>query len=361
VSYGLSGDGWDGRKVVPRPIASGRNYLVSRSIDATAINAPDFSSPKRVAEQRTDPRINPADTQSSATDGSRRGDTVTLNPQPLPPGPDGREANPLARRLPAAGRVFEPGVDPALAGQIRARSAETSAILPPPVKPVARVKLDPAIAANAPAWTTQRTCEQAQVARDRNSPAAPGLAAKCAEQQAWHVDDLAARGEAIAMQDPLALELRQHQPGNDAQRGFDIGMAAAEGQTAPGPGKQRIHDALVSSQQAGYDAAVTFSLNRNKWSKQASCGARMAAADPVIAAARAAEPDAMHRLGFDIGTQFFGPTALGAEGSKGTGPGSLSVRNNLGSPAQAGFDSSFAFHVRRNYPNVYPPQLCVLE
>ena len=55
------------------------------------------------------------------------------------------------------------------------------------------------------------------------------------------------------------------------------------------------------------------------------------------------------------------PTALGAEGSKGTGPGSLSVRNRLSIPAQAGFDSSFAFHVRQNYNNVYPAKLCVLE
>ena len=31
--------------------------------------------------------------------------------------------------------------------------------------------------------------------------------------------------------------------------GFDIGLAAAEGQTAPGPGKQRIHDSLTLEQR----------------------------------------------------------------------------------------------------------------
>ena len=40
---------------------------------------------------------------------------------------------------------------------------------------------------------------------------------------------LAAKGEAIANEDPLALELRNQQPEGPARRGFDLGMAVAEG------------------------------------------------------------------------------------------------------------------------------------
>ena len=62
--------------------------------------------------------------------------------------------------------------------------------------------------------------------------------------KASQLDELASKGEAIAASDPLSAELRSRQAEGAGQHGFDIGMAAAEGQTAPGPGKQRIHDAL---------------------------------------------------------------------------------------------------------------------
>ena len=41
---------------------------------------------------------------------------------------------------------------------------------------------------------------------------------------------LAVRGEVIANADPLSAELRNRQPDDSARQGFDIGMAAAEGQ-----------------------------------------------------------------------------------------------------------------------------------
>ena len=46
-------------------------------------------------------------------------------------------------------------------------------------------------------------------------------------------DTLAAKGAEIAAQDPISVELRRLQPAGPCRRGFDIGMAAAEGQTAP--------------------------------------------------------------------------------------------------------------------------------
>src|SRR5439155_67892 len=89
-------------------------------------------------------------------------------------------------------------------------------------------------------------CEAARLARARNSPAAPGLAAQCraagpaGETPAFNLNNLAARGETVAGADPLATELRNQQPDDPSRRGFDIGMAAAEGQTLPGPDKQKI-------------------------------------------------------------------------------------------------------------------------
>src|SRR5216683_1735234 len=84
------------------------------------------------------------------------------------------------------------------------------------------------------------------------------LCAAAATASAQTLDDLAARGEALANADPLSAELRNRQPEGPARRGFDIGMAAAEGQTAPGPGKQKIHDALSPEEQQGFDTAVAF-------------------------------------------------------------------------------------------------------
>lgn len=77
-------------------------------------------------------------------------------------------------------------------------------------------------------------------------------------------DRLAARGASIAAAEPAATELKNQQPDDAARRGFDIGLAVAEKDTLPGPGKQAIHDALPADQQDGYAAAVAFSLERNQ-------------------------------------------------------------------------------------------------
>ena len=108
-----------------------------------------------------------------------------------------------------------------------------------------------------------------------SSPSSPteGSAQK---KESIDLDALAAREASIANQDPLAVELRNQQSEGPAQRGFDIGMAAAEGQTQPGPGKQRIQNSLSPAEQEGYRIAVSFSLERNRNAKFAShrCGNR---------------------------------------------------------------------------------------
>lgn len=60
VGYALVGDGWNGRMVIPQPEADARNYRVSRSLDATAIEVPD----RRKKNYVIDPRVNPADAYS---------------------------------------------------------------------------------------------------------------------------------------------------------------------------------------------------------------------------------------------------------------------------------------------------------
>ncbi|HEY3025662.1 MAG TPA: hypothetical protein VGJ55_05895 [Pyrinomonadaceae bacterium] len=176
---------------------------------------------------------------------------------------------------------------------------------------------------------------------------------------------LATRGEEIANQDPLAVELRNLQPEGPARHGFDIGMAAAEGQTLPGPGKKRLHDLLPPEEQDGFSIAVDFSLERNRNAKLASTGAKIAQADPAVAEARNAKPDlsrnppgdfyVFYRLGFDIATGIFGNPALGAQGNTATGPGSLKIRDSLSDAGQRGFNASVKFHLGQAPPLSTPP------
>lgn len=136
----------------------------------------------------------------------------------------------------------------------RTRVPKVTGTLPGPNKVLGRTRVP-----GTPA-STLSICESAQLARARNSPSAPGLAARCLIL----VNSLAAKGAAIASQDPEAIELRNRQPIGPAQRGFDIGMAAAEGQTASNPAIQSIHDSLSPNEQPGFTAAVSFSLERNR-------------------------------------------------------------------------------------------------
>ena len=219
----------------------------------------------------------------------------------------------------------------------------------PPVKTLGRVGQDvsPVKAlgrVEAPFDTpgsTRPICDVAAEARTRNNAAAPGLETQCRA-------DLAARGEAIANRDPLSAELRRRAHNDLSRQGFDIGMAAAEGQTEPGPGKQAIHNALSGVEQAAFDAAVSFSIQRNRNAKLAATGAAIARADSAVAQARAADKDVFFWLGFDIATGIFGDRALGGLGNTVTAPASLAIRNALDPIAQRGFNTSTDFHLRRN-------------
>jgi hypothetical protein len=120
-------------------------------------------------------------------------------------------------------------------------------------------------------------------------------------------------------------------------------MAAAEGQTFNGPGKQRIHDMLSPSEQSGYSIAVAYSLssNRKKLTDLAPRGAELAADDPLAAEFRAQHSDGPARLGFDIGMAV-------AEGQTADGPGKQAKGRSLNESEQGGFADAVSFSVQRN-------------
>lgn len=159
-------------------------------------------------------------------------------------------------------------------------------------------------------------------------------------------DALAAKGEIVTNQDPLAVALRDQQPAGEGRRGFFIGMAVAERQTAPGPGKDRLRDGLPEAERGGFNTAVQFSLARNRAVEWAQKGAAVNQADPAVAAAARANASIFYCLGFDVGTGLYGDPALGADGNTATGPGALAIRDALGDPDSVrGFNSAVKFHL----------------
>jgi hypothetical protein len=213
----------------------------------------------------------------------------------------------------------------------------TTAPAPPPVSAQRRIPHTPGTSPT----TTRPICESAQDARARNNPAAPGLEQTCLAVK---------KGEALANQDPLATDLRNQQPDDSARQGFDIGMAAADRQTALGPGKEATCAGLHTiAEQGGCRIAVLFSVDRNRNAQLAAKGAEIAQADQVVAELRNAETDVFYRLGFDIATGIFGNPALGARGNTATGPGSLGIRDALNAAGQRGFNASVKLHLSRKY------------
>ncbi|WP_159015625.1 hypothetical protein [Cognatiluteimonas profundi] len=239
-------------------------------------------------------------------------------------------------------------------------------VVPPAKPPVALGRVAPSANPNA----GLSICEVARSARARNSPAAASLERQCAAQPAppaqpaapqldgaWR-SDKSARGQVLASQDPLATELRNAIPDGKARNGFDYGMAVAEGDTANGPGKQAIQNALDPDEQFGFGLAVQFSIDRNANAELAAKGAAIAQADPDVAAVRdaanalaqVAAPDApaFYKLGFDIATGLFGDPALGGVGNAAMDPGSLKIRNSLApGHEQSGFDDAARFQLAR--------------
>ena len=220
-----------------------------------------------------------------------------------------------------------------------------------PVKAQGRVKLDPS---NTTPASARRICELAAQALVRNSPAARGLAEKCAAEKSLppppiDLNALQARGAEIAAAEPEAGTLRDQQ--GAARRGFEIGLAAAEWHTLPGPGKQSIHDMLSyvkqstfgPSEQTAFDAAVTYSLAlyKQKLDDLATRGAAMTVDDPLSAEFRSRQAEGDARRGFEIGL-------AAAEGHTAQGPGKQKIRGALVAAEQAGYDAAVAFTIERN-------------
>ena len=160
------------------------------------------------------------------------------------------------------------------------------------------------------------------------------------------MDTLAAKGEILTNQDPLAAALRDQQPDGEPRRGFLIGMAAAERQTLPGPGKDAMRDGLPESARPGFIIAVQFSLERNRAAEWAGKGAAVVKADPDVAKVARANPNIFYCLGFDIATGIYGDPELGAAGNTATGPGAFAIRDALGdSDAIRGFNDAIKFHL----------------
>jgi hypothetical protein len=150
-------------------------------------------------------------------------------------------------------------------------------------------------------------------------------------------------------EDPLALELRNRAAAGPGQRGFDIGMAAAERQTLPGPGKDRIRGSLPPDEQKGFNTAVSFSLERNRNLEFAAKGSAIATADPVVAKARALNPSVFYWLGFDVATGIFGDVALGGAGHTSEGPGSPKICDSLSPDGQKGFKAAMDLYVVKKH------------
>ena len=156
------------------------------------------------------------------------------------------------------------------------------------------------------------------------------------------VKTLAARGEAIANQYPLAVELRDQQPDSSAQRGFNIGMAVAREDTLPGPGKDRACASLSSGEQAACRIAVSFAVERNRNAKFAERGSAILEAEPIFAKTRNATIDVFYRLGFDIGL-------AASEGQTLPGPGKDRIRDSLRLTAEReGFSTAVSITLERN-------------
>jgi hypothetical protein len=174
-------------------------------------------------------------------------------------------------------------------------------------------------------------------------------AIKLPKMRQGRADSLALKGQAIAAEDPLASLLRQREPDGPDRRGFDIGMAIADGQTLPGPGKDRFGSALPQDEQGGFFRAVRFSVDRNRNAEFALKGRAVVKADPAAASARSLLPLGLAWLGFDIATGLFGDEALGADHHTSEGPGSEGIRDGLSEEGRMGFRAAVDLYLVKKH------------
>ena len=92
---------------------------------------------------------------------------------------------------------------------------------------------------------------------------------------------LASRGAAIAKSDPAAARMRNATRDVFYKLGFDIGLAAAERQTLPGEGKDRLRDSLLPALREGFSDAVSYTLERNRNDAALGATTETSSAPPV--------------------------------------------------------------------------------
>jgi hypothetical protein len=161
-------------------------------------------------------------------------------------------------------------------------------------------------------------------------------------------DKVVDQGEAMANQDPMAVELRNSLPDGPSKVGFNMAFGIAGTQTLPGPGKDKYRDdSLEANQRNGWNTATSYFLDRNRNADWVKRGTGVAAASQVVKAARIDNsPSVLFRLGFDIATGIFGDPNLGAQGNTAMGPGAQKVRDELASAdAKKGFEASVKLHL----------------
>jgi hypothetical protein len=159
-------------------------------------------------------------------------------------------------------------------------------------------------------------------------------------------------------------EVRSDTVNDTWRRGFDVGIGVCEGASADGPGQQKARASLtLLAAQYGFDAAQAIQFDRTKKaaftkgitamaSRVVSAADRTTleglaikgqniARDPMVAAARALNPDPRFRWGFDIGSAT-------CQGSSIPGPGQDATRAKL-SPLTLG--GGLAYNVPSTDPN----------
>jgi len=200
-------------------------------------------------------------------------------------------------------------------------------------------------------------CDSARDALGRKSPAATNLVNQCraaggvanAVASNAELETAAARGEGFTVNDDVVAQIFSRLTEPNARRGFSIGLGVWGDQTAPGPGKQKFHDALIAAEQRGFELAAAYALPHNKYASLLAVAAKINAADPDLAAARATDPDGFFWLGFDLASGLFGDPAAGSEGSRVLGAGAIAIRDSLNAAGQRGFNTSMKLHLSRSY------------
>ena len=100
--------------------------------------------------------------------------------------------------------------------------------------------------------------------------AVTAASAQTADELAQTVEELAAKGFAIAEKDPIVAGARTAEPDIYYWKGFDVATGifgdpalGALGNTTTGPGSLKIRDSLDAAGQRGFNASVKFHLSRN--------------------------------------------------------------------------------------------------